>query len=305
MQRTFAITAAGEAPALRPGLIARIPFTVTNTSGRPLRARAELKDSDGGATPRWCRLAADPRHDFETAETAQIVVEVEFGAGSAPGDHGFRLDVVDIDKPEESFSRGPVTSCRLLAAESPARGFPGWVAAAAMAAVLLAAGLFWALSGAGEPELLPDVIGQPGDEAVQLLRSLGVVPQLVQRASAEHEPGRVIEQFPIAGGAVVQDSTVELVLAIEGRLVPGVIGKKEDDAVARLQQAGFEIVPTYVPTNDRQLHGQVISQLPVGDVLAKPGSKVRLVVLTPQVRRPGPPSRQDPQRAQNPQDPEG
>jgi serine/threonine-protein kinase len=99
----------------------------------------------------------------------------------------------------------------------------------------------------GEPEnvTIPDVVGQPRDEARDTLRDLGLEVEATEESSSEVEEGRVIRTDPRGGSSVEPGSTVTIVVSTGVDLVevPSVIGFNEDQARNLLEQEayGFEV----------------------------------------------------------------
>jgi len=131
---------------------------------------------------------------------------------------------------------------------------------------------------AGKPKLAaPNVVGLPVAKAVKKLKaaSLGF-DQRVVFASAP--PGRVTTQRPAAGAAVKKGSTVALTVSKGPQrvAVPNVVGRRRDDAIARLRSAGFHAAVFSVPSSSP--HGFVVAQSPQAGAKAPKSSRVRINV---------------------------
>jgi hypothetical protein len=81
-------------------------FTVSNATGRPLRARARVTP-EGGAAAAWFTIAGEVERDFPVDGTQQYVVQIAVPGDVPPGRHSFRLDVVGVQNPDEEFAQGP------------------------------------------------------------------------------------------------------------------------------------------------------------------------------------------------------
>ena len=131
---------------------------------------------------------------------------------------------------------------------------------------------------AGKPKQgVPDVVGLPVATAVKRLQAAGLdSSQRVVFASAP--PGRVTAQRPAAGTAVKKGSTVALAVSKGPQrvAVPSVVGRRRDDAIARLRSAGLHAAVFSVPSNSP--HGFVVAQNPHAGAKAPKGSRVRLNV---------------------------
>lgn len=131
---------------------------------------------------------------------------------------------------------------------------------------------------AGKPKLgAPNVVGLPVAKAVAKLKTAGLgFNQQVVFASAP--PGRVTAQRPAAGAAVKKGSTVALTVSKGPQrvAVPNVVGRRRDDAIARLRSAGFHAAVFSVPSSSPR--GFVVAQSPQAGSKAPKGSRVRINV---------------------------
>ena len=131
---------------------------------------------------------------------------------------------------------------------------------------------------AGKPKLaVPNVVGLPVATAVKKLEATGLGSnQRVVFASAP--PGRVTAERPAAGTAVKKGSTVALTVSRGPQRVsvPNVVGRRRDDAIARLRSAGFHAAVFSVPST--QPRGFVVAQNPQSASKAAKGSRVRINV---------------------------
>ena len=131
---------------------------------------------------------------------------------------------------------------------------------------------------AGKPKLgVPNVVGLPVATAVKKLQAAGLGSnQRVVFASAP--PGRVTAQRPAAGTGVKKGSTVALTVSKGPQrvAVPNVVGRRRDDAIARLRSAGFHAAVFSVPSTSPR--GFVVAQNPKASSKAPKGSRVRINV---------------------------
>jgi beta-lactam-binding protein with PASTA domain len=131
---------------------------------------------------------------------------------------------------------------------------------------------------AGKPKLaVPNVVGLPAATAVKKLKAAGLAwNQRVVFASAP--PGRVTAERPPAGTAVKKGLTVALTVSRGPQrvLVPNVVGRGRDDAIARLHSTGFHAAVFSVPSTSRR--GFVVAQSPHAASKAPKGSRVRINV---------------------------
>ncbi len=151
MSREFAITTPAPTVSLDSKGRGEISFTVSNTTGQAMRARASLAPSPE-LKPEWLRLRGTPLRDMPPGSTEVFIVDIKVPPGTRLGAPIFRLVVADNFLPDERFSEGPAISVEMGApAPAPARGFPWWLVV--LGAVLVAGGAvaaFFALRD-GEP----------------------------------------------------------------------------------------------------------------------------------------------------------
>lgn len=284
MPRIFAITLAESVAALRPGQVARIPFTVTNTSGRDVNARAELRSGEGGAAPDWCRISGESARSFQEAETHQYTVEVSFPENAQPAVHNFRLDMIDVEEPDENYSEGPATSVELKAPEPEAKKpFPWWVVAAVLAAALVGAGLFWILSGS--PELLPDLREMSREQAVAYLTGKGLEYTIEESPTADMAPGRILAQKPPPQTDISTiEDPVSFVAAVEGKVVPNVVGRPMGSALLAIQDAGLRFEFKYEFNRNAARNNRVKSQTPLANRVVAAGSIMQLTIYSNRIQ---------------------
>jgi eukaryotic-like serine/threonine-protein kinase len=134
------------------------------------------------------------------------------------------------------------------------------------------------------PELttVPYVVGLPVEEASSLMSQAKLVVKVVER-DGNHVAGEVLELSPQPGTRLRARQTVTLTVASGMVIVPDVRGLTQEEAIARLNEAGFAIGLRAVPSTVTP--GTVLSQTPLS-TLARRGSDVVLDVAV----EPGEPS---------------
>jgi serine/threonine-protein kinase len=144
-------------------------------------------------------------------------------------------------------------------------------------------------SGPGEV-VVPSVVGDDQESAVDRLRSAGLSTVVRQRESSEPKD-TVVEQTPAAGQRVDEGSTVTLYVSDESvREVPDVTGLTQDDAESELRDAGFSVTVRTRPTDQPDEDGSVLSQSPRGGAERRERATVTITVgaLTEQTPTPAP-----------------
>jgi len=121
---------------------------------------------------------------------------------------------------------------------------------------------------------VPDMLGKRQGDALAALQSAGSSAQVFNDYSATYKRGVVMGQLPSAGKSVPTGGDV-MVLVSSGPaatetadvVLPDVVGKSEDDAVATLKASGLapQVVHEFSPTAPA---GTVVAQLPNRDSLS-------------------------------------
>jgi serine/threonine-protein kinase len=131
------------------------------------------------------------------------------------------------------------------------------------------------VSAGHSPVAVPNVVGQSPDAAQDILEQLGFTVERDTGRSADVATGQVMAVTPAPGdGAQAYGSAVTITVS-EGLpqvAVPDVTGKKKDDAVAALQEAGLKVeVQQFFGSN-------VLRQTPSAGQTVDVGSTVTILV---------------------------
>lgn len=143
-----------------------------------------------------------------------------------------------------------------------------------------------------ETVTLPNFANFERDQAISLIESQGLFPEIEFEPNNDVAEGRVFRQDPPAGAIVAVGSTVKITVSeAEGKLeVPALVELTREEAERQLLRLGFEPNVQEVD-NDIFSPGEVISQDPLAGVSADRGSVVFLEVSL------GPSERQVPELA--------
>ena len=154
--------------------------------------------------------------------------------------------------------------------------------------------------------VVPDLVGQSGDEAARSLAAEGLRPDVREVPSAEAD-GIVVSQHPAGGATVEAQAGVLLNVARQveqpqpqqngdensqgdghGKggvsrtpvvaTVPNVVGEDKDTAKANLAGAGFHVDKENQDTSDPTQDGMVAGQSPPGGTSAPTGSHVTIYI---------------------------
>ena len=101
-----------------------------------------------------------------------------------------------------------------------------------------------------------------------------------KRFDPVHEPGIVLEQFPIAGNISKTGRKIKLTVSAEEKFitVPDVVGIDEKDAFFQIEAAGLNPNVRWRQYSGMYPPGVVVSQEPDADSSVKAGSQVDIVV---------------------------
>jgi len=180
--------------------------SITNTAGRPLRARLQLVPAPP-AEPGWFGVAGGDERDLALGATQSFSVQVQAPPTAAPGSYQVRCDAIDEAQPQEVFTIGPTVAVQLSTAAARRGRIPWWVFAAAAAVVLIAAIAFFVLRGSDTE--VPNVLDIPASEAIRALENSGVDPEPPDVVNPQCDPP-VLTQDPAGGEVVDEGTTVQL-----------------------------------------------------------------------------------------------
>jgi hypothetical protein len=106
---SFVITSPTNTVLLGTDRTGQAAFTVSNQTGRGVRARASVAALAPTQSP-WLALAGASERDFPIGGTEQITVTVTVPPEAAAGLYPFRLDVASVVNPDEDWAQGPVVA---------------------------------------------------------------------------------------------------------------------------------------------------------------------------------------------------
>ena len=139
MPSPFAITTAANAVSLDTQRHSEVSFTVSNTSGNPIRGRAQLA-TEAIASAAWLTLTEDAEQNFPTGSTQQYTVKIAVPPDTPAGTYSFRLNMVGVENPDELFTQGPTVTFQVPEPE-PKKPFPWWIVIVAVGALALCCAL--------------------------------------------------------------------------------------------------------------------------------------------------------------------
>ncbi len=286
MPTAFAITAATTTVQLGAG---EVPFTVTNTSGRPLRARLRAVALQPEAQG-WFAVAGEPERPFALGETQQVSVRLAVPPQTPAGSYAVRLDAAAEDNPDDDSVQGPSVTI-VVPPPPPKKPLPWWLLLVAIAVVVLLVGggaAFFLLRGDDNIEV-PNVAGQPVDAAKATLTAVKLQPGgETPEVSTAVPTGQVIRTDPAAGAKISADEPVSLVVSLGPPVtLPSasqIVGLTFDQAQQAIQNAcASPPCLTVISASARSTNlaiGQVITTDPDPGSSVQPGSTVRVFVAS-------------------------
>lgn len=224
MPDAFAVTTPTTTVTLDTSRVGQVSFTVSNISGRPLRARLRPLTQDP-MKAEWLTVTGAAQRDFALGATEVFVVSVAVPADVPAGTYSFRGDAVGEDQPDEDFAQGPTVALTVPAAPVKPK-FPWWIVAVAVAVLIIGGIVFFVIKdsgGSSKPSpsptsgtvSIPNVVGQGESQAVQQLQALGLVPTVATQESATPIAGcqgNVIATSPAANSTAPVGTTVFVVV---------------------------------------------------------------------------------------------
>ncbi len=135
-------------------------------------------------------------------------------------------------------------------------------------------------SGGVETMTVPNVAGEPQDQAFEMLRDAGFFARLTQEPSDTIETGIVIRTDPPGGAEAEVGTTVEVFVSTgpEEFPVPPVIGQDLETARQMIEEAGLEVGNIERRPDPDFAENVVVEQSPHGGVQVGEGTLVDLVV---------------------------
>ena len=143
MPSPFTVSAVTNSVILGADRRGEAAFSVSNVSGRALRGRSRLMFDQGESDTTadlsgWLTVVPPEERDFEIAETEQYRVQIAPPGNAPAGSYRFRLDMVDVEDPEENYSPGPTVIFQVPEPEEEPDKFPWWIVAVAAGVVIVA-----------------------------------------------------------------------------------------------------------------------------------------------------------------------
>jgi hypothetical protein len=190
MKSPFTITSSTNSIRVEHGT-GETTFTVTNTSGRPLKGRAELMSAKPEAK-QWLGVAGKPERFFDKETVEQFVVQLKVPPGAPEGEHTFQIRVADVADPNESLTTSPAVGFKVAGTPPPpTRALPIWIfIVIGVVSLLLVGGVvYWAV----KPKA-PVTVSVPATQPVSVQTGSGGPPPPPQPAAFSGDFFAVVDQ---------------------------------------------------------------------------------------------------------------
>lgn len=263
-----------------------IVVTATNRLGRPVTARA-IAVVDPATAASWVTAPADAQRVFNQPNATQ---EFQFGfevpATAKAGNYTVRIDVVDVDLPDDNFGQSPAIAVKveefkeIVPPPPPPRW---WILVAAAVVVLGVAFGIWKVFFSAKK--MPDLVKRPYAEAIAALDTSRFIITRVDTLSQDTTTfvrGVVISQsIPPKTKLEADSNALRLVVQQSYALVPNIVGMVPMAAVKKLAndsldyREAFDGRPEHTPEE-----GKIVSTNPAVGSLVPRNTPVTFVVRT-------------------------
>jgi beta-lactam-binding protein with PASTA domain len=289
-QNPFAITPATTGVKLDQQGRGELTFSVSNTTGRPLRGRAKITAQDT-AQQSWFRLDGEAERNFAAEKsTEQYVVRVSAPPNTPPQKAVAHLDMFSVAEPQEVFTNGPMVTFEKPAPIVINGGGHNtwiWIVVAAVVALIVIGGVVFLIMN--HKSAVPDVMGMTMTDAETKITAAGMtLGQKTSRKSGK-TPGTVIAQTPAGGEAIPEHKTVNVDVEEEPARdveVPNIVGQNMTNAQDTLTKIGLKAGKFTYDMNAPGQPNTVLNQNPRPGVRILLDQEVEMVVKGDSVQVP-------------------
>jgi beta-lactam-binding protein with PASTA domain len=266
-------------------------ITVKNVSRAAIDGRAILvslpitRPPAGVVEKNWVKIdGPTDRHftvDQEEVFPIKIAVPQKKGEAASAGNYSFRLDLVNIARPDESSDQSQALGFTVAEAAPPKPS--RWPLIAAVAAVvLIVAGLATWLLTRGNP--VPDLSGKTTDEAFAILaKAKFILDQNIDHVdSGAENSGLIVAQNPSAGKRAGAGSMVKITLGAPMVIMPKLTGLSLAQAQDTATKNALGVLTTtnlwHAGRPEPGAAGIVWEQTPTPDINVRTGTPVSVKV---------------------------
>jgi eukaryotic-like serine/threonine-protein kinase len=136
------------------------------------------------------------------------------------------------------------------------------------------------LTSNGSSAYVPQVNGEPQAQAVAQIKSVGLVPQVVDKDSSSVQKGYVIDTNPANGNSIAKGGTVTVYVSSGAQKiqVPNVTGMQSAAAQQKLASVGLNNVNTQPDAQSTLPQGEVDHMSPQQGTLVDPNQQITLFI---------------------------
>jgi len=136
------------------------------------------------------------------------------------------------------------------------------------------------LTSNGSSAYVPQVNGEPQNQAVAQIKSAGLVPQVVMKNSPSVQKGYVIDTNPPNGNSIAKGGTVTVYVSSGAQKVqvPNVTGMQSAAAQQKLASVGLNNVTTQPDAQSTLPQGEVDHMSPQQGTLVDPNQQITLYI---------------------------
>jgi hypothetical protein len=209
MPRSFAITTVADRVNLDAARRGSTSVTVTNSTGKPLRAWAELKEL-GSTKKEWLVLDGAGEKSFSPNEAQTFKVTVNVPQDAAAGRYEFKLNMISGNKgAEEESTEGPVVGFEVAQPPPPPPPPRTWLFI--VLGVVVVGGMVAAVLLLHTSKVeVPTVRGKSLSEAITLLASKSLTNKVEYQRATTNSADTVFNQNPNPGEKIKPGEAVTL-----------------------------------------------------------------------------------------------
>jgi hypothetical protein len=172
--RPFEVTTPKTTVSLGADNKADVTFSVSNVSGRPIRANFVVLPDDP-KTATWITVTGSPSFDFSNDNSlTQVPVRINGGSKTTEGSYSFKLRALSAEKPDDDYTDSPTVA--FTVGHVVHRTFPWWIAAVVAGVIILGVIGYVIMKVMSSSSIIvpSDLAGKTPFDAAQELSSLGV-----------------------------------------------------------------------------------------------------------------------------------
>lgn len=264
-----------------------IVVTATNRLDRAVTARA-LAVVNPLTAAAWVTPPPDSQRTFnQPGATEEFQFAFEVPADAKAGSYTVRIDVVDVDNPDDNFGQSPMLAVTVpevvVPPPPPPPPFKWWLLVAAAVLVLGVGFAAWKMFFSAKK--MPDLVERPYSDALAALDTSRFVITRVDTLTPDtinFGRGSVVTQsIPPKTKLEADSNELRLVVQQSYAVVPNLVGMQPLQAVQKLAQDSLDFTQSFDPKETHTPEeGKVVSSNPPATTLVPRNTTVTFVVRT-------------------------